>query len=82
VFNDKPNYGRAEYLRLRAITHNCATQGFESQLSKSKQLTADAMIDWLRGNINWVTQINPDRGHKLLEEFNVALAIHENKNVK
>ena len=77
VFNARPNYPREEYLRLRAITHNCATQGFESQYSRAKQESTEAMISWLRGKINWLNQINPEKGGKLLEEFEAALAIHE-----
>ena len=77
VFNEKPNYAREDYLRLRAITHNCATHGFESQYKRAGQESAEAMITWLRGKINWVKQINPDRGQKLLNELDVAIAIHK-----
>lgn len=79
VFNQKPNYAKADYLRMRAITHNCATQGFETQYAKANQESAEAMILWLRGNINWINQINPDKGSKLLAEFDVALALHKQK---
>ncbi len=77
VFNDKPNYSKEEYLRVRAITHNCVTQGFETQFSRSKQKSAEAMVTWLRGKINWINQINPEKGSKLLGEFDVALAMHK-----
>ena len=79
VFNQKPNYAKEEYLKMRAITHNCATQGFETQYAKAKQESAESMVTWLRGNINWINQINPDKGRKLLEEFDGALAMHKSR---
>jgi hypothetical protein len=77
VINEKPNYSKEEYLKLRAITHNCLVHGFESQFKRANQFSADGMVTWLRGKINWVGQINPDKGEKLLNEFEMAVALHE-----
>jgi len=77
VFNRDANYQKDEYLRLRAIVHNCVVNGFEHEYEKAGQISADAMIPWLRGNINWVNQINKTKGRKLLNEFDQALAKHE-----
>ena len=80
VFNEKTNYAREDYLKLRAITHNCVTHGFESQYQRAGQETTESMVTWLRGMINWVNQINPERGQKLLNEFSAAIAIHKEKS--
>ena len=77
VFNTKLNYAQEEYMKLRAITHNCAAQGFESQYKRAKQESVEAMITWLRGSVNWVKQINVEKGQRLLDELNVAIAMHE-----
>ncbi len=77
VFNDKPNFSKEEYLRLRAIVHNCAVHGFDTQYQRAGQFSAEAMVTWLRGKINWVKQINTVKGQKLLDEFNLAVAAHE-----
>ena len=76
VFNDKPNYSKDAYMRLRAITYNCMVHGFDSQVEKAKQENAEGMICWLRGKINWVNQVNPEKGAKLLDVFQMALAKH------
>ena len=76
VFNQKPNFPKREYRLLRAITHNCLKRGFEAEFAKAKQENAPAMVTWLRGKINWVNQINPQRGRRLLEVFNLAVAAH------
>jgi hypothetical protein len=73
VFNDKANYARKEYLQLRAIIHNCKTYGFTSQVQQANQCSAEALMEWLRGKINWVTQINPEKGQALLQDLQVAL---------
>lgn len=77
VFNDKPNYTKVNYFKLRAIVHNCVTYGFDTQYERACQPDSETMIAWLRGTLNWVNQINPDRGSKLLEEFHTAVTIHE-----
>ncbi len=80
VFNAHPNYSKEEYLRVRAIVHNCAIHGFVTQFQQAKQPSAEALITWLRGMVNWIKQVNPNKGQKLLDEFNVALAIHEEEH--
>jgi len=73
VFSEKPNYARDEYMKLRAIIHNCVTHGFDQQLTKAKKDSVADMTVWLRGKINWVNQINPEKGQKLLKEFQRAV---------
>lgn len=74
VFNQKPNIPKEIYYRFRAIVHNCATRGFETQFEKAKQPSAAAMVDWLKGKVNWFTQINENKGTKLQQVLNLAIA--------
>lgn len=73
VCNQKPNYSKDNYYRMRAIIHNCAVHGFESQLERSKQESVDSMVAWLRGNVNWAVQINEQKGSKLQGELLMAM---------
>ncbi len=65
VVNAHNNLGRAEFDRLKAILHNCATQGPAGQ-------NRDGVADFRRhldGRIGWVEQLNPARGAKLRRVF-------------
>jgi len=62
VVNEHPNIDRREFDRLKAILHNCAQHGPESQ----------GMADQsrhLRGKISFVQMLNPQRGEKLLKIY-------------
>lgn len=76
VFNQKPNIPDEEYRRVRAITHNCLVHGFESQAARAKQPNGGALFSWLRGKINYMAQINPHKGEKLMTEFTAAVEKH------
>lgn len=77
VFNQVPNYPRKEYMRIRAITHNCLTHGFKAEYEKAGCVSVPKFVSWLRGKINWINQINPTKGAALLQEFNEALELHK-----
>ena len=61
VVNERPNLPRAEYDRLKAILHNCARFGPESQ---NRQGIADFRAH-LAGKIAYVAWLNPSRGERL-----------------
>jgi RNA-directed DNA polymerase len=65
VVNLRPNVTRAEYDRLKAILHNAARHGPESQ---NRAGIADLEAH-LRGRIAWVASLNPDRGERLRQRF-------------
>jgi hypothetical protein len=65
VLNARPNVRRAEYERLKAILHNCAGHGPDTQ---NRTHTADFRAHLL-GRINWMAQVNPERGRKLRAWF-------------
>lgn len=65
VVNDHCNTGRAEFESLKAILHNCRTQGPGSQNRAS-------MPDFrrhLEGRVAWIEQVNPRRGARLRVVF-------------
>lgn len=65
VLNQRANISRREFDRLKAILHQCATQG-------PGCIIWDANTDLrahLLGRIHWVKQLNPSRGEKLIRVF-------------
>lgn len=65
VVNVKANVTRAEYHRLKAILHNAARRGPDSQ---NRTGIADFEAH-LRGRIAWVASLNPDRGANLRRHY-------------
>ncbi|HEY9022664.1 MAG TPA: reverse transcriptase family protein, partial [Burkholderiaceae bacterium] len=65
VVNRHPNLPRAEFDRLKAILHRCATQGPAAQ-------NREARADWrehLRGRVAWAEQVNPQKAQRLRRLF-------------
>jgi retron-type reverse transcriptase len=65
VVNEHPNITRAKYDELKAILHNAARHGPESQ-NRSGVPDFEAH---LRGRVAWVGSVNPRRGAKLRRQF-------------
>lgn len=65
ILNKKPNVRRTDYDALKAILHNCR-QGDPVSQNRSRHPDFRAH---LLGKINYVKQINPQRGTKLLTLF-------------
>jgi RNA-directed DNA polymerase len=65
VVNLRPNVVRVEYDRLKAILHNAAHQGPQTQTNAE---LAD-FKSHLLGRIAWVAAVNPDRGARLRKRF-------------
>lgn len=76
--NAKVNCNRKEWMKFRAIVHNCHTTSIETQASNAGK-SAEEFIPWLRGNINWILALNPIRGNYLLSLFKESLS-REAKN--
>lgn len=64
VVNAHPNVARTEYDALKAILHNCAHHGPESQRRGRGEFR-----DHLAGRIAWVSALNASRGEKLRDAF-------------
>jgi retron-type reverse transcriptase len=82
VANQKPNFPYEEYLKLRAITHNCLTEGIETQHKRSGKETVAEFIPYLRGKISYVYGIHEYYGAKLKEVFDAAVEIWDAKNTE
>lgn len=65
VVNDRPNLARPEYDRLRAILHDCATNG---PAAANRDGHPDLRAHLL-GRISWVAALNPARGTTLRTTF-------------
>lgn len=65
VLNVHPNIGRKEYDLLKAILHNCARHGPESQNREGR----NNFQEYLAGRIAYVRMINPSRGQLLRALF-------------
>jgi RNA-directed DNA polymerase len=65
VVNQRPNVPRARVRRLRAILHNCRVHGLESQNRAGDPL----FLERLRGEVAFVSQVNPTQGAKLRAEL-------------
>lgn len=73
VINRKMNVPKEEYKKLRAIVHNCAVHGFESQCKKAGKQSPQALMSYLRGRIGFVQFVNPEKGFKLMTDFEKAM---------
>jgi RNA-directed DNA polymerase len=65
VVNVRPNVMRSEYDQLKAILHNAARHGPQSQ----NRAGVPDFEAHLRGRISWVASLNPARGEKLRRRF-------------
>lgn len=79
VFNKKPNIAKEEYLKVRAMVHNCLTQGLETQVAQSKRKDPEDLIHFLRGKIAFFSQVNAEKAEKLNAEFQVACTQYQEK---
>jgi retron-type reverse transcriptase len=73
VVNDRPTVSRTEIRRLRAILHNCARHGLESQNRSGHPHFAA----YLRGKVAFVTMVDPVRGQQLQQALAAALTGEE-----
>ena len=83
-FNDRITITREEYLRLRAITHNCLVYGIETQHQRAGFETPMQLLHWLRGKVQYVKHVDPRKGTALHNELLGAIhnyrALHSSQN--
>lgn len=72
VINRKMNIPKEEYRNLRALVHNCQTAGFNSQYKRAGKKGPEALRDYIRGRIGFVTFVNPEKGTRLMTSFKQA----------
>lgn len=73
-FNDRITISRDEYLRLRALVHNCLVHGIETQYQTAGYSDPERFISWLKGKLSYVQQVDPRKGGALQTELAGALA--------
>ena len=72
VPNAQPTLPGKKYYLLRAIVHNCLTQGIEEQAKRSKQ-TPTSFIRTVKGHLNFLRNVDPVKFGKLQPQFETAL---------
>jgi hypothetical protein len=77
VINRKMNIPKEEYRKLRAILCNSRKHGLHSQFKKAGKKTPIALMDYLQGKIGFVQFVNPEKGNKLMAEFQEAKPLWE-----
>jgi RNA-directed DNA polymerase len=65
VVNERPNVDRREYDQLKAILHNAASHGSQSQNRTDHPNYADHLL----GRISRIAHLNPLRGERLLATY-------------
>lgn len=68
VVNSLVNMRKTERLQLRAIVHNCAKNGIDAEAKKAG-ISPEAFIRKYAGRLNWLCQLNPDKGLVLKAAF-------------
>lgn len=67
VVNEKPNLVKHERKLLRAILHTWETKGFDKVKYGEDP---ERFKCHLRGRLNWLNQLNPELGSKMIAQFN------------
>lgn len=72
-FNETVTVNRLEYLRLRALVHNCLVCGIETQYSRAGFDYPGHFVSWLKGIVAYVRQVDPRKGTNLYAELHGAI---------
>jgi RNA-directed DNA polymerase len=72
VVNERTNLQQKERRLLRAIVHNCASNGLEEEARRSGQ-DPEEFIAHIGGRLNWFLQLNPDAAEKLKQSFRLSI---------
>lgn len=78
VVNVLVNLRKEERLQLRAIVHNCEKNGVEAEAAKAG-MKIDNFIRKYAGRINWLCQLNMDKGATLKTSFRKSSAVYLKK---
>jgi hypothetical protein len=68
-FNSRITITRVEYLRLRAIVHNCLVYGLDTQYQKAGFENPEQLLLWLKGKVSYVRHVDPRKGANLYAEL-------------
>lgn len=79
VVNEKINIPRVEYMRIRALVHNCMMHGFEVEAKRAGKENANSLMTYIKGKLNYFDQIDPDKSNKLREQLLAAAKANDLK---
>lgn len=80
VVNQKVNMQKTERNKLRAIIHNCSTNGIEAEAAKNEVSTSEFAAK-VMGRLNWFSQLNPTAGNIIKNRFKQIVAEQCQPNV-
>jgi len=72
VTNKEPNIIMHKYKTLKCILHNLLFNSVQDEAIKTGR-TEYEFLAWLRGNLNFLNQVNPRKGTPLLEKLDLIL---------
>lgn len=76
VVNEKLNIPRNSYNKIRCLIHNCKFSSFDAQAERCGKKNGGAVIQYIRGMLQYFKQVREDRFEKLNADFEDALAIN------
>jgi len=77
VVNEKVNIPRYEYMRTRALIHNCLIDGFEKQVKRAGMKSVAGLKSHLSGKLAFFKQVDAQKANKLRDKYDLACRIHE-----
>ena len=75
VANKKPNIAYTEYWRVKAMLHNSLVQGVDTQYERAGKKSPEEYLQYLRGKVAFIRQVNPERGDKLRVKLDAATTL-------
>ncbi len=73
TINEKINVQRAQFRRIRSITHRCAQYGFSATAPLVKKDGGGQLRTWLSGQIAWFHAVNPAKAERIRAVYEHAL---------
>lgn len=73
VVNEKVNVDRRRMKHVKAIIHNCLAHGLDYEVEKMATKSVDTLMSYVRGQLAYINQVDPERAATLGEDFDIAL---------
>jgi retron-type reverse transcriptase len=72
VVNERVGIPRRKYHKLKAAIHGCSAHGFEEHANKLEKTSKDQLVNWLRGMLSYVHDVDAQRWAVLQQDFKEA----------
>jgi len=79
VVNEKINIPRIEYMRMRALVHNCLMHGFDVEAKRAGKVNATELVSYIKGKLNYFDQIDMEKSDRLREQLLLAAKANDMK---